>query len=93
MAMTEYQYTKIREALVSKNIKACSSCGVPETFVVMDKFYLMPMHSTPQTTAPTDVVIPCVAISCSNCGLVNVFSIHALGIAEVLGIPGPGVAI
>lgn len=36
------------------------------------------------------LVLPCVVTVCKNCGLVEYYNIHALSLAEALGIPPVG---
>jgi hypothetical protein len=38
-------------------------------------------------------VMPCVSTICSNCGYVEFYNVHRLGLAEALTIPPPGVPI
>jgi hypothetical protein len=92
MPMTPYQLERAHEALSGK-VHACPSCRVPETFVVSDKFFMMGMHESPTTTTPASNVMPCLALICNNCGLIQIHNVHVLGLAEVMGIPNPGEAL
>jgi hypothetical protein len=37
--------------------------------------------------------LPCVVVTCMNCGLTEFYNAHVLGVAAVLGIPPPGVPL
>lgn len=89
--MTEYQYGKVAEALGPK-LRACPVCGAEHSWLLLDGYHLLPIHSTPQTTVGADSVIPTVMVSCMNCGLIQTHNTHVLGVSEVLGIPKPGEA-
>jgi len=92
MALTQYQVQKIYEALSSK-VKPCPSCGERESFVILEKVFLMNLHDAAASSDEARSVMPCVILSCSNCGLIQFHNVHKIGVAEVLGIPPPGEAI
>jgi predicted nucleic-acid-binding Zn-ribbon protein len=37
--------------------------------------------------------MPCIAVLCTNCGYMEFYNVHVLGIAGALGVPNPGVPI
>src|SRR5216683_6648483 len=39
------------------------------------------------------VVLPCVVVVCLNCGNTDLYNVHVLGVAELLGVHPPGVAV
>ena len=92
MALTAYQIQKIYEALSSK-VKPCSSCGERESFVILNKVHLLELRDSPSSTEEAYSIVPCVVLTCSNCGHVQLHNVHRIGVAEVLGIPAPGEAI
>lgn len=38
-------------------------------------------------------VVPCVMATCTNCGLTELYNVHTLGIAAILGVPPAGTPI
>lgn len=89
MDRTPHQDQKIRDSLGPK-LRACPVCGLEGTWILYDKYHLLQLQSVPTTMVYPESVVPCVVIFCKNCGNVQMHSVHALGIAEVLGIPSPG---
>jgi len=53
----------------------------------------MNLHDAAASSDEARSVMPCVILSCSNCGLIQFHNVHKIGVAEVLGIPPPGEAI
>jgi hypothetical protein len=92
MSMTPYQLQRAYDALNGK-VHACPACNLPLTFIVSDKFFMMGIHDSPTTTTVPTRVMPCFILTCSNCGHIQLHNVHALGLAEVMGIPNPGEAL
>ena len=90
MILTYEQRKAITVALRAK-MRACSSCGAGDSWVLVDKFHLLNLTGEPSTIIPPDATIPCVVLYCKECGLVHLYNIHQLpGLGEKLGVPAPG---
>lgn len=65
----------------------CPSCG-NENLVVIQGIAMISMVEPRSSRAR--LVLPNIVVICPNCGLTQLFNVHALGLAEVLGLAGPG---
>lgn len=90
MPFSEQQIEEVRKVLLPKIIKPCPSCGqinkrnvVPELWLVAG-FDLKKKHGQPPIA---DFFMPCVIILCSNCGYIEQYNVHVLGLAQVLDVP------
>jgi predicted nucleic-acid-binding Zn-ribbon protein len=90
MALTLEQSQKVIDALNGKSRGKCPICG-QTNLIVMSEMVMLPMHSKlPADAAESpESTMPCVLSACKNCGNVQMFNVHILGIASDLDIPAP----
>jgi hypothetical protein len=90
MPFTEEQIKEVGKALSARMPNSCTSCAkentrtiAPEVFVASG-YDLKKKHFYPLIP---DAFLACVVTVCSNCGNVEFYSVHALGLGSVLGVP------
>ncbi len=105
MPFTPEQQSQIVEVISSKVLHACPSCGKgPRSLVPELVLFSFAAMGSPPTWSPqmgtsggmfaaATAVLPCVCLTCMNCGFAQFFNVHIIGVAAKLGIPAPGVPL
>lgn len=104
MGFSQLQYEIIVKALQSRVRPFCSSCG-KQSWVIQTEGLVsvqiqtyQPPPAVPKVPfmrywnpiGPSGRVMPCIATVCTNCGVVQLYNIFTLGIADALGISAGG---
>ena len=104
MPFSEEQMKVVTDILNAKITPACPGCGQENRRQVMPEVFVIPgrtpqpltatpgLTPTPGTLTPVmaTVIMPCVVTVCTNCGYVEFYNVHTLGLAGVLGVAAPG---
>jgi len=106
MSFTKEQLEQVLRIFNSKITKPCPACGqAGKRRLVKDLFLLqsfqwpvavvppIPNYIPPNqigSQAPGTFILPCIITTCGNCGYTELYNIHILGLAEILGVPPPG---
>jgi len=104
MAFTSEQQQKITDKLGVKIAQPCPGCGqnmrrlIPELVslttsptpvqIPLNALYWGRGKMPPPPFQPS--FLPCIVVLCMNCGFTELYNVHILGVADVLGIPPPG---
>lgn len=89
MAFTAEQRQRIAQALNTKGLKPCPSCGKVGTFSIGDSLVRIVLQDDPKTISLGGRSYPCVPVLCSYCGYMLFYNVYTLGIAPLLGLePG-----
>src|ERR1039457_2555313 len=65
----------------------------PPPSTAWDAFQPPPKWPMPPPGWAAPSALPCIAVICMNCGFTEFYNVHVLGVAAILGIPGPGVPL
>jgi hypothetical protein len=86
---TDEQSNAVVAALEKKAKDTCPICGSREMSVVHG-IAMIPVFGPPFFFPSPDILLPSIAVVCITCGFTGLFNVHALGLAEILGLPKGG---
>jgi hypothetical protein len=91
--LRKYKMQAIIKRLEEKTKDVCPRCQ-KTTMVVMPGITLIPLaYPTHLYFTNPHGLIPCITVMCAECGRLDFFNVHILGLAQELGVPTPGFPI
>ena len=86
---TPEQMSAIIKRLTEMASDVCPKCR-KNRMLVLPGITLLPITSTHNLVfANPSGIIPCIAVMCADCGSMQFFNVHVLGLARELGVPAP----
>jgi len=79
---------QVTEVLNSRTKGACAVCG-SDDLLVLNQLSVLPVYDSFEDPGQAGGSLPSLISVCRGCGNTQLFNIHVLGLAELLGIPPP----
>lgn len=89
MRLTDEQVQKISEVFRARVTGACPFCGGRQ-FNLANELVMVNLYPVNPLSIVSDGAFPSIAVTCNTCGNIQTYNVHALGIAQIVGVPAPG---